>query len=222
MLRLMKRIVSECLPSEHLNKSYSIASTADNAWILLQQKDRELYDHLQNSDILIESSSSSSSSSSTSTTDAPRSLQLLSCWLETCFIGYIKEHAALFIWDQLALLGGTPDIYHSYLPQICCLLLQLIRDDLLKTPTDLKKQLLISGKTLKTIIITNEIRNKILMISSSSLSSSSSSSSASLSAAASASSASLSASAAVLSPSASSASLSASAAAVLSTSSSLL
>ena len=155
MLRLMKRIIGECLPSEHLNKNYSLASTADAVWVLLQQNDRELYDHLQNNEISIENESLS--------TESPRSLQLLSTWLETCFVGYLAEHAVLFIWDQLALLGGTPDVYQTFLPQICCLLLQLLRDDLLNAQSGLRAKLLISGKKIKTNIITHELRQKILM-----------------------------------------------------------
>jgi hypothetical protein len=155
MLRLMKRIVGECLPSEQLNKNYSLASTADAAWVILQQNDRELYDHLQNSEISIENESS---------TEAPRSLQLLSIWLETCFVGYLAEHAVLFIWDQLALLGGTSDVYQSYLPQICCLLLQLLREDLLKAQSALREILLVSGRALKTTIITHELRQRILIL----------------------------------------------------------
>jgi hypothetical protein len=155
MLRLMKRIVGECLPSEHLNKNYSLASTSSDAWILLQQKDRELYDHLQDNEISIDNEFTSKS-------ETPRSLQLLSSWLENCFIGFLPEHTVLLIWDQLTLLGGTPTVYQKFLPQICCLLLQLLRDDLLKTHSDLKSQLLISGKKLKFSTVANEIRDKIL------------------------------------------------------------
>jgi hypothetical protein len=46
---------------------------------------------------------------------------------------------------------------------MCCLLLTLLRNDLLKTQSDLKTQLFISGKKLKTSTVANEMRDKILM-----------------------------------------------------------
>lgn len=46
-LQLFMQIYTQCLPSEHMNHSYSIATTATTTFTLLHQEDPILSDHIE-------------------------------------------------------------------------------------------------------------------------------------------------------------------------------
>jgi hypothetical protein len=150
-LRLVKRIMSECLPSEQLHREYSIGSVALSSWLLLKNKDIILYLHLQ-----------SDKENNNSSVEVSRSLTLLRGWMETGFLGWIPEYAALFIWDQLVLYGGRPVHFKELLPLISCELLFLMREELLNTHVT-AAILKTVGKKLKTKDIIKALKPLILV-----------------------------------------------------------
>lgn len=144
VLKIYLRISSECLPSEHLHKEYSTASVAHDTWQLLMQRDAALYEFLQNtarvSPAVIDTEAAQAeteveteASSTGSKTDIPQSLLCLKGWLEAGFLGWVPEHTALFLWDQLVLEGARPETFRELLPVLCFCLLELMRESLLAT-----------------------------------------------------------------------------------------
>ena len=90
----------------------------------------------------------------------PKSFLLLRGWLDSCFVGWLPEHSATFLWDQLVLSEGGVKTYRSLLPRICCCLLELLRDDLLAAVagSDFVAILQRSGRRLKTAIVVNAFK----------------------------------------------------------------
>lgn len=188
MLRMTFRLSSDLLPSEQLQKDYSLATVALSAWQLLAIKDSELHAHLQEhvDDVVTAETSNASRSTrgegqgneeeddeegggdegaiwaaggpSIRATVYPKSFILLRGWLETCFVGWLPEHGALFLWDQLVLRESSPSTFKQLLPRLCCALLQLLRVDLLKTRTDFVKALRVKGQRLRSRAIIETVK----------------------------------------------------------------
>lgn len=131
VLKMFTRITGGCLPSELLHREYSTASVAQETWKMLLARDPQLHEFLQNSSRVDGDDEAASVSRS-----IPQSLLCLKGWLETGFLGWIPEHAALFLWDQLVLEGAKPETFEDLLPVLCFGLLQLLREALLAKPRD--------------------------------------------------------------------------------------
>lgn len=173
-LQILRRIVADCLPSEQLHRDYSLSSTANQTFDLLQQVDSVLHAQLfnlfnakllppqqsasegtngseansSNNDAKDQVSSGTSGPGNESKKDSstlPPSLLLLKGWFETGFLGYIPEHAALFVWDQLILRGSRPETFQRLLPQISCALLVLLRDKFLESKEWVEGETLLRG-----------------------------------------------------------------------------
>ena len=67
--------------------------------------------------------------------------------------GWVPEHTALFLWDQLALEGARPNTFRELLPVLCFCLLEVLREALLSGPRDggmsMAERLMKSGRTLQ-------------------------------------------------------------------------
>jgi len=175
ILRIFRRIITECLPSEQLHKGFSIANVAKDAWKRLLIEDPELHNFLQNGTVhaLTPPDSSAESGSggggeegeevaanatdppvpaSPSRQDIPKSLTLLKGWLETGFVGWVPEHTAILLWDQLALNGSRSEQCQALFPILCCVLLISMRKELLAAPAheSLLEALKRCGRSLKT------------------------------------------------------------------------
>ena len=149
-LQILVRITAECLPAEQLHKEYSIASVAQDTWLLLLQRDAPLHAALQNAPPSSSSSSSASPDGSTAALSIPQSLVCLKGWLETGFFGWLPEHAAMFLWDQLTLEGAKPATFQSLLPALCFVLLEMLREPLLACRDDVVECIRRNGRALRT------------------------------------------------------------------------
>lgn len=128
VLKMLTRITTECMPSELLHKEYSTASVAHDAWLLLQQRDTQLYEFLQNT-CRIEPADDGKS-------PIPQSLLCLKGWLECGFLGWVPEYTAVFLWDQLVLEGARPETFQELLPFLCFCMLECMRESLLANPKE--------------------------------------------------------------------------------------
>ena len=81
--------------------------------------------------------------------ELPLGLALVKGWLETGFLGWLPEFGVIFIWDQLALLGGTQTHNQRFVVRLCVQLLKLIREQLLSTTSKFVSTLRAAGKSLR-------------------------------------------------------------------------
>jgi hypothetical protein len=175
MMRMAFRLNADLLPSEQLQKDYSLATVAHQCWSLLAVKDPELHTHLQacvedtvaaNEDVEErtdaddgdEAAVRAAGGASTRSTVYPKSFILLRGWLESCFLGWLPEHGVLFLWDQLLLREDIMAAYRGMLPRFCCCMLQLMRYNLLGKDTGLLIVLRSSGRMLRTKVIIEALR----------------------------------------------------------------
>jgi len=175
MMRMAFRLNVDLLPSEQLQKDYSLATVAHQCWSLLAVKDPELHTHLQacvedtvaadedveertDADDGDEAAVRAAGGASTRGTVYPKSFIILRGWLESCFLGWLPEHGVLFLWDQLLLREDTMAAYRGMLPRFCCCMLQLMRYNLLGKDTGLLEVLRSSGCKLRTKVIVEALR----------------------------------------------------------------
>lgn len=174
IVRIFTRITSECLPSEQLHKEYSIASVAQETWLILQQRDTALYTALQNSHLppppraAIDYAPAASAEAADADVlfSIPQSLICLKGWLETGFLGWLPEHAALYIWDQFTLEGAQPVVFQGLLPVLCFSLLEILREPLLANPrdADIVGCIQRKGQELKSKDVIGVLRNVLLTL----------------------------------------------------------
>lgn len=93
----------------------------------------------------------------------PKCFTILRGWVEMGFFTWIPEPAVFFLWDQMAMAstekdGGIIACFERFLPRICCILLKLLRKDLLSVRENMVETLRISGRKLRTRAIVNSFR----------------------------------------------------------------
>lgn len=81
--------------------------------------------------------------------EMPLGMALVKGWLDTGFLGWLPEFGVIFIWDQLALLGGTSTQNQRFVVRLCVQLLKLMRDALLGATNSFASVLRKCGKTLR-------------------------------------------------------------------------
>lgn len=81
--------------------------------------------------------------------ELPMGMALIKGWLDTGFLGWLPEFGVIFIWDQLALLGGTPTQNQRFVARLCAQLLRLLRGPLLESTSMFASVLRKSGRELR-------------------------------------------------------------------------
>lgn len=146
MVRMLSRILNDCLPSDNFRREYNLATITIQSWRLLQSNDPKLCEHLEK--VFAASSTNQ---------NTPVSVYYLKGWLDTGFIGWVSEYVALYIWDQLALIGGKPSSFRDHLPYICYKLLSLLRKEILAASTDVLDVIKATGKRLPLDVVAKEL-----------------------------------------------------------------
>ena len=146
MVQILSRILMEYLPSDNFRREYNVAATAFKSWHLLQLNDPKLCDHLEKVFYAMNSNQ-----------NTPVAVHYLKGWLDTGFLGWVSEYVALYLWDQLVLIGGKPNSFRDHLPYICYKLLCLLRDDILATSADIIDVIKLKGKRLPLDLVAKEI-----------------------------------------------------------------
>lgn len=85
--------------------------------------------------------------------ELPLGMALVKGWLETGFLGWLPEFGVIFIWDQLALLGGTPSQNQRFVARLCAQLLKLLRDPLLESTRMFASVIRKAGRLLRSKVL---------------------------------------------------------------------
>lgn len=134
VIRLLTRIVQDCLPSEQLHKEYNIAATATACWKLLEVADIELFVHLRD---VLQMLHSNGDDDDDDAINGKQHHHLPICYLflrriiDCCFLGYLNEQCALYVWDRIVLCTGQPHVFQDLMPVILTHILLHIREKLL-------------------------------------------------------------------------------------------
>jgi len=95
----------------------------------------------------------------------PKCFVLLRGWVEMGFYSWIPEPAVFFLWDQIAIAGAEKDggiieCFEKFISSLCCILLELLRGDLLLIHENMVDFLRQAGRKLKTRAIVNAFRSR--------------------------------------------------------------
>jgi hypothetical protein len=112
-LQMFDRLVNEILPSSSSYKEYSIQAVSNRVWLLLRQIDFKLWHFLKDIDTAPSSATNIAETSEPGMEFSSTCSRIIAGWLETGFLGWFREHAALFLLDQFVLIYDANDLMNT-------------------------------------------------------------------------------------------------------------
>jgi hypothetical protein len=163
ILRMYSKAVEDFLPSDHPNSKYSMIYTNNLIWHSVKLEDPELFGHMreylqedpdEGDDLLTAAVPQQWNKAfggifKEGRKEMPMGMPLVKGWLDTGFIGWLPEFGVIFIWDQLALLGGAPSQNQRFIVRLCVQLLKHFRQPLLDSKKMFPSKLRECGRGLR-------------------------------------------------------------------------